>query len=280
VADISEPRRPDGTAGHVLLAEHDPIDQRVAEAMLRHLGFTFDVVSDGVEAVAAAMSTPYRAILMACALPVMSGYDATAEIRRRETSRIPIIAIAGAGPGEGQHKWTAAGMDAHVAKPLNLTAVAGVFALWVPPRPGAGAAEPAELTDPATGPLTDPANGPSNGPSVLDAAIIRRLERLGEATGQDLMGKLATLFLADSDDRIDELRAALACSDVEAVVRSAHTLSGSGANLGATDLARLCATLSMPSAAADPAYSRTLFDGIEAELRRVRSALRLLVAQV
>ena len=66
--------------------------------------------------------------------------------------------------------------------------------------------------------------------------------------------------------------------DADAVVRSAHTLSGSGANLGATELARLCATLSMPSAAADPAYSKTLFDGIEAELQRVRSALGLLVA--
>lgn len=260
--DISEPRRPAGTAGHVLLAEHDLIDQRVAEAMLRHLGFTFDVVSDGVEAVAAAMSKSYRAILIACALPVMNGYDATAEIRRREAARVPIIAITGAGPGEGLHQWTAAGMDDHVAKPLNLSVVAAVLALWVPPKTGAGAAKPA---------------GPAE-PVVLDAAVIRRLERLGEATGQDLMGQLATLFLADSDARIQELRDALAHHDADAVVRSAHTLSGSGANLGATELARLCATLSMPSAAADPGYSKTLFDGIEAELQRVRSALGLLVA--
>jgi two-component system sensor histidine kinase/response regulator len=263
VPDISEPRRPDGTAGHVLLAEHNPLDQRVAEAMLRHLGFTFDVVADGATAVAAAMSTNYRAIVMACELPVMDGYDATAEIRRREESRIPIIAITGAA-GQGQHQWTSAGMDDHVSKPLNLAALADVLARWVPPAPRERTATPANDADGA--------------PVVLDATIIRRLERLGEATGQDLMGQLATLFLADADDRIRELREALACHHAEAVVRSAHTLSGSGANLGATELARLCATLSMPSAAADPVYSMTLFDRIEAELSRVRSALRLLVA--
>jgi CheY-like chemotaxis protein len=267
VPDISEPKRPDGTAGHVLLAEHNPIDQQVAQAMLRHLGFTTDVVSDGAAAVAAAMSTGYRAIMMACELPVMDGYDATAEIRRREESRIPIIAITGAsaGAGQGRHQWTAAGMDDHVSKPLSVAALAGVLARWVPPARHDRAANPAELVD---------ADG---GPVVLDASIIRRLERLGEATGQDLMGQLATLFLADADDRIHELQEALACRDADAVVRSAHTLRGSAANLGATDLSRLCATLSMPSAAADPAYSKTLFDRIEAELGRVRSALGLLV---
>ncbi len=264
--DISEPKRPDGTAGHVLLAEHNPLDQQVAQAMLRHLGFTVDVVSDGAAAVAAAMSTSYRAIVMACELPVMDGYDATAEIRGREESRIPIIAITGSGPGQGRHQWTAAGMDDHVEKPLSVAALAGVLARWVPPASRDGAANPAELADAESGPV------------VLDASIIRRLERLGEATGQDLMSQLATLFIADADDRINELRAALACRDTDAVVRSAHTLSGSAANLGATDLSRLCATLSMPSAAADPTYSKTLFDRIEAELGRVRSALGLLAA--
>lgn len=265
--DISEPRRPTGTAGHLLLAEHDPIDQRVAAAMLTHLGFTFDVVADGSAAVTAAESTPYRAIVMACELPLMDGYEATAQIRRHEGPRTPIIAITGAGPGQGQHQWTSAGMDAHVAKPLNLTELAAVLALWIPTAPhDEGAAQPPASADADSGPV------------VLDATIIRRLERLGEATGQDLMSQLATLFIADADVRIDELRDALAGHDTDAIVRSSHTLSGSAANLGATELARLCASLAMPSAAADPAYSKRLFDLIEAELLRARAALGLLVA--
>ena len=114
-------------------------------------------------------------------------------------------------------------------------------------------------------------------PDALDASVIRRLQGLGEATGQDLMGQLVPLFLADADERVDELREALRRRDAGAVARAAHTLSGSGANLGATELARLCATLSMPAAAADPTYSTTLFDRIELELGRVRSALGLRV---
>ena len=115
---------------------------------------------------------------------------------------------------------------------------------------------------------------------VLDASVIRGLQGLGQASGQDFLGQLVPLFLADADQRVDELQEALRRGDADAVVRTAHTLSGSAANLGAADLARLCATLSMSSAAADSqaADSKTLLDGIEAELGRVRLALGLLVA--
>ncbi|HEY5455782.1 MAG TPA: Hpt domain-containing protein [Acidothermaceae bacterium] len=115
-------------------------------------------------------------------------------------------------------------------------------------------------------------------PDVLDTSVIRRLRSLGEATGHDLMSQLVPLFLADDDERAEELRQALRCRDVDALARTAHPRGGSGANLGATELARLCARLSAPSAAADPTCSETLFDRIEAELPRVRSALRKLVA--
>jgi HPt (histidine-containing phosphotransfer) domain-containing protein len=85
------------------------------------------------------------------------------------------------------------------------------------------------------------------------------------------------MFIADANQRVDELRAALASHDDDAVAQSAHTLSGSAANMGATELARLCATLSRPQAA-DPTNSDAVFVRIEAELRRVESALLLVVA--
>jgi len=108
---------------------------------------------------------------------------------------------------------------------------------------------------------------------VLDAEVIGRLERLGEAAGEDLVGQLAIVFVADADTRVFEIREALAREDAAAVVRSAHTLSGAGANLGATVLARLCANLATDSAAGDLAGGGALLELVEAELVQVRSAL-------
>jgi two-component system, sensor histidine kinase and response regulator len=110
---------------------------------------------------------------------------------------------------------------------------------------------------------------------VLDATVVDRLTRLGEEVGEDLMGQLGTLFMVKAGPRVVELRAALSAGDAAAVVRSAHTLRGSSANLGATDLACLCGTLETDAAADDLGGGGALLEAIEEELGRVRSALGL-----
>ena len=103
--------------------------------------------------------------------------------------------------------------------------------------------------------------------------MIGRLERLGDAAGVDLMGQLTTIFLADADAWVVALRDGLAGDDAAAVHRCAHTLSGASANLGATDLARLCAALATDGGAGDLMHRRGDDRAVEAELGRVRSAL-------
>ncbi len=86
-----DPSARHGRPGHILLAEDNPLNQRVATVMLENLGFHADVVADGEEAVKAASLTPYRAILMDCQIPVLDGYQATDAIRhlQGESSRTP-----------------------------------------------------------------------------------------------------------------------------------------------------------------------------------------------
>lgn len=192
------PRR----SGHILLVEDNPVSQRVAEAMLENLGFEVDVVPDGSEAVTVATSKPYRAILMDCQTPVLDGFQATGEIRRLEGAalRTPIIAVTASSMKSAQRRCLEAGMDDVLVKPLSLHALAAVLTRWVPDR-----SDPTVVADGAdwqpAAPRVATSSAGSGGP-VLDAEIVARLQRLGQAAGEDLNGQLAGLFLADADARV------------------------------------------------------------------------------
>jgi len=274
MAQVASPAAAPGpkSSGQVLLAEDNPVNQRVAAAMLENLGFRVDVVPDGAQAVKAAAETSYAAILMDGQMPILDGYLATSEIRLHEGShRTPIIAVTGSSLKSDQQRCLAAGMDDFVAKPLNLHALSEVLERWA-----SDGSDAASRNDPA-GPAPqvhvglDHLDDPTR--PVLDADVVARLERLGETAGEDLMGQLAPLFLADADARVVALRQAIARDDASAVVRSAHTLSGASANLGATVLARLCATLAADGVVGDLMGGDVLLDALEDELGRVRVAL-------
>ena len=127
----------EGSSGRILLAEDNPVNQRVALAMLVNLGFSVDVVADGAAAVAAATTTRYRAILMDCQMPVMDGYEATEQIRslHLESSRIPIVAVTASAMQSDVQKCLDAGMDDYLSKPVRLKALAAVMARWAPEGP-------------------------------------------------------------------------------------------------------------------------------------------------
>jgi HPt (histidine-containing phosphotransfer) domain-containing protein len=108
---------------------------------------------------------------------------------------------------------------------------------------------------------------------ALDAEIIDRLERLGESIGEDLLGQLIVLFLADADLHLSELRHAIAVNAASGVVRSAHSLGGASANLGAANLALLCTGLETAGEIGDLTTGARLLKAMEVELERVREAL-------
>jgi two-component system sensor histidine kinase/response regulator len=266
--------------GNILIVEDNPVSRRVAEAMLRDLGFQADVVVDGAEAVKAATATSYRAILMDCQIPVLDGYQATIEIRRHEgvQRRTPIIAVTSSTIRSNQERCMAAGMDDYLAKPLRSFSLAAVLGHWVPDGSG-----PSIIVDPAEAPSDTrlylaPMVVATN--QVLDLRVVDRLERLSATSGEDLVAELAVMFVADADSRVLALRRALASEDSSAVFRAAHALSGASANVGATHLAWLCDTLATDIAAdmedSDLRRGWALLEAIEAELGRVGVALGLL----
>ena len=138
-----------GAPGQILLAEDNPVNQRVAAAMLENLGFRVDVVADGAQAVQAAAAAPYKAIFMDGQMPVLDGYEATSEIRRLQAGshRTPIIAVTGSTMKSDQLRCLAAGMDDFIAKPMNLHALDDVLTRWA-----SDGSDPAALGDPSAPP--------------------------------------------------------------------------------------------------------------------------------
>jgi signal transduction histidine kinase/CheY-like chemotaxis protein len=113
----------------VLVAEDNPVNQRVAVAMLKRLGYRVDVVANGTEAVEAVEHVPYAAVLMDCQMPEMNGYEATEEIRRREVPghHLPIVALTASAIKGDEDRCLAAGMDAYVTKPVTVKALGAVL---------------------------------------------------------------------------------------------------------------------------------------------------------
>ncbi|MHC8402259.1 ATP-binding protein [Pseudomonas sp. MDT1-17] len=122
----------DGEGRNVLLVEDNPVNQTVIEAMLRSLGFTVSVATDGAQAVSSAESLIFEAILMDCRLPIIDGYEATRQIRQLPgCADVPIIALTANALQGDREACLSAGMNDYLAKPFKRTDLQQILQRWV-----------------------------------------------------------------------------------------------------------------------------------------------------
>jgi CheY-like chemotaxis protein len=119
----------------VLVAEDNPVNQKVARRVLERLGYLVEIVENGVEAVKACQEHTYAAILMDCQMPEMDGYAAAREIRRQEAGEpkrhVPIIALTAEALKGERERCLEAGMDDYLSKPFHVTAVEALLQRYV-----------------------------------------------------------------------------------------------------------------------------------------------------
>ncbi|MCK9566342.1 MAG: PAS domain S-box protein, partial [Methanothrix sp.] len=119
----------------ILVAEDNPVNQKVAQALLRKMGLQSDVVANGQEAVNALQTTPYDLVLMDCQMPEMDGYEATSKIRQQESKAlnpcIPIIAMTALVMQGDREKCIQAGMNDFIAKPVLRRDLANMLTRWL-----------------------------------------------------------------------------------------------------------------------------------------------------
>ena len=121
--------------GEVLLVEDNDVNRMIARETLRSLGLSVHEASDGVEALALMERVSIDLVLMDCLMPVMDGYQTTAEIRSREaragSPRVPIIALTANAFDDDAARSKAVGMDAHLAKPYTRQQLRELLGQWL-----------------------------------------------------------------------------------------------------------------------------------------------------
>lgn len=257
--------RPAGR-GHLLLVEDNDINRTVALGILANLGYSADVAVNGVEAVERATRQEYQAIFMDCLMPEMDGYAATAEIRRREPAgrHVPIIALTASTTPEERRRCLAAGMDAHIPKPLIPADVAQMLDRWanrVPPQ----------HVDTVLGEIErrlDQLRGPD--PAATAAAL------------DELLGALG----ARIPEHLDRIAQALTFDDTAELRFQAHQLKGIMANLGAGAATLACGRLEedaraddLDAAVASLAHARAQVALVRSAVERIRRRLGALPAR-
>jgi CheY-like chemotaxis protein len=117
---------------HVLVAEDNLVNQKVALKLLESLGCRVDVAANGRQAVEMVTRVPYDIVFMDCQMPEMDGEQATNEIRHQLTHRprIPIIAMTASAMLGDRERCLAAGMDDYVPKPINKSDLSAALLRW------------------------------------------------------------------------------------------------------------------------------------------------------
>ncbi|HJW72612.1 MAG TPA: response regulator [Geothrix sp.] len=205
---------------YLLLAEDNDVNREVALELLGEAGLKVDVALNGKEAVEKVAKQPYDGVLMDCQMPVMDGFEATRRIRSDARFQgLPILAMTANAMAGDKEKCVAAGMNDHIAKPIDVAQLFQVLAQWIKPSLGGGVPEP--IGEPPAG---------SGLPEIPGLNLNEALARVGG--NAKLLLKLLSRFRETQADVMARIHAAMEAGDAETAIREAHTVKGLAGNIG------------------------------------------------
>ncbi len=209
------------SGARILLVEDNDINQEVATVLLTDVGFAVTLASNGEEAVALVQERDFDLVLMDMQMPVMDGISATKAIRAVPHLRmLPIIALTANAMQAERDACLAAGMDDHVAKPIDPMSLFRTLLRWIKPRAA----------------LPPPSSRAPEASSTVDIPAIEGLDV--DSALRRLQGKrrfyvsLLRKFAAGQGDAPERIRAAIDADDWSTAERVAHTLKGVAGNIG------------------------------------------------
>ena len=281
----------------ILLAEDNTVNQKIAVRMLAKLGYTVDVVANGQEAIQALTRIPYDLVLMDCMMPEMDGFEATQEIRKRETSlrndelrdtrderHLPIIAMTANAMKGDRERCLEAGMDGYLSKPVRGEELEAVLQQWLPlaleeldrvegdslgvNAEGKGSA-PSDLASPISSTILEDDPDPP-----LDRAVLADLRKLGGDEDPGFLDAIIDQFLQDAPRHVEAIEQAMTQGNPDALMNAAHSFKGGCGNMGAQPLAAWCLKLEEMGRHGTVAGSDVVFSKIKNEWNRLEKALQ------
>ena len=233
----------------VLLVEDNVINQEVAGFIMAHAGATLDIAANGRAALSMLREdAAYDVVLMDLQMPVMNGFEATAAIRAAGLT-LPIVAMTANAMDEDRRRSLEAGMQAHLAKPIDVDALVATLTRLThrpPAVPGSVPAMPAAL------------------PHLPGIDLKSTLPRF--AGSFERFCELFTRFADGQADTFGELRANLEAGDRPGASQLAHRLRGVTANLGAGAAAEAAHALELALRDADDGTVRLRLADLAREL--------------
>jgi len=239
----------------ILLVEDHPLNQELAVELLRRAGMDVIAAANGQEGLDRLHNDgPFDGVLMDCQMPVMDGYTATRRLRENPAwQELPVIAMTASALAADRERALASGMNAHIAKPLDVELMLRTMAEWI-------SAPPAAPRNVVSGPNTDWA--PDGNPGPIDTA-----DGLARCIGNaDLYRRLLRGFRRSHAGLEDSLLATPSPATADELLHRLHDLKGLAGNIGAKDLQAATEALQAAFAAGDRASADTRRAQVAAEL--------------
>lgn len=208
---------------NILLAEDNPVNQRIAKTILEKEGFYVTVANNGKEAIELLNKGKFDLVLMDVQMPEMDGLEATRKIRQLGI-KIPIIALTANAFEEDRKRCLDAGMDAYLSKPIKMKELFDVISKFFEEKK-----ETENKIEKAQ----------SQQSSLID--IKKAIEVVDG--DRSLLKELLNMFLADSENKLKEIETAIKEGDYKKLVEVSHALKGASGNIGLTKTYQLCLEL-------------------------------------
>jgi CheY-like chemotaxis protein/HPt (histidine-containing phosphotransfer) domain-containing protein len=237
----------------VLVVDDHPVNQEVMVRQLDLLGVDADTAADGEKALEAWSRNAYAAVLADVHMPRLDGYALTRRLRAAEgewpgAARTPVIAVtANAMKGE-EERCLAAGMDAYLAKPLNIDLLRATLLRWLP--------------------LDDEFGGERVLRGADGAAIDRSVLASWLGDDREAIASLLGKFRGTAIEAERRIGAALDLGDLANVLSAAHKLKGAAQAIGAGGVAAAAGALEQSCMGTDRAHARASLNMLSMELRR------------